>query len=73
MPQTTLSISTRGQGLYEFTREAETFVANHGGAEGLLEVAVEAVFLVLQCILWGSVEREERRRPVPHRGLHHTP
>ncbi|MAY62180.1 MAG: secondary thiamine-phosphate synthase [Rhizobiales bacterium] len=40
MPQTTLSISTRGQGLYEFTREAETFVANHGGAEGLLTVFV---------------------------------
>ena len=40
MPQTRLSISTRGQGLYEFTREVEKFVADHGSDEGLLTVFV---------------------------------
>lgn len=40
MPQTILTVSTRGQGLYEFTREAEAFVREAGGAEGLLTVFV---------------------------------
>ncbi|TDH38231.1 YjbQ family protein [Pseudohoeflea suaedae] len=40
MPQTRLSISTRGQGLYEFTRAAEDFVAGHGSGDGLLTVFV---------------------------------
>ena len=40
MPQTILTVSTRGQGLYEFTREAEAFVRKAGRAEGLLTVFV---------------------------------
>ena len=40
MPQTRLSISTRGQGLYEFTHAIEEFVADHGSDEGLLTVFV---------------------------------
>jgi len=40
MPQTILTVSTRGQGLYEFTREAGAFVREAGGAEGLLTVFV---------------------------------
>lgn len=40
MPQTTLSLSTRGQGLYEFTEEAADFVAGSGTETGLLTVFV---------------------------------
>jgi len=40
VPQTILTVSTRGQGLYEFTREAEAFVRKAGQAEGLLTVFV---------------------------------
>ncbi|MGF9563829.1 secondary thiamine-phosphate synthase enzyme YjbQ [Neorhizobium sp. JUb45] len=40
MPQTTISISTRGQGLYEFTRDVEAFVASSGVDVGLLTVFV---------------------------------
>ncbi len=40
MAQTRLSISTRGQGLYEFTSHAEAFVAEHAAGEGLLTVFV---------------------------------
>ena len=40
MPQTILTVSTRGQGLYEFTREAEAFVREADRAEGLLTVFV---------------------------------
>lgn len=40
MPQTTIVISTRGQGLYEFTDEATAFVRANGGAEGLLTLFV---------------------------------
>lgn len=40
MPQTILTLSTRGQGLYEFTREAEAFVRSAGAGEGLLTVFV---------------------------------
>jgi len=40
MPQTTLSLSTRGQGLYEFTDEAADFVARNGVEIGLLTVFV---------------------------------
>lgn len=40
MPQTTISISTKGQGLYEFTEEAAAFVADHAPGEGLLTVFV---------------------------------
>ncbi|GMB80481.1 secondary thiamine-phosphate synthase enzyme YjbQ [Shinella zoogloeoides] len=41
MAQTVISVSTRGQGLYEFTREAEAFVRKAAGVEtGLLTVFV---------------------------------
>ena len=40
MAQTMLSIPTRGQGLYEFTREAEGFVRTAGMEAGLLTVFV---------------------------------
>ncbi len=40
MPQTMLSIATRGQGLYEFTEEASRFVGDHRCSEGLLTVFV---------------------------------
>ncbi len=36
--QTTLTIATRGQGLYEFTREACRFVSGGGLQSGLLHV-----------------------------------
>lgn len=38
--QTLLQITTRGQGLYEFTREARDFVVDSGVAAGLLTVFV---------------------------------
>ncbi|MGP4804855.1 secondary thiamine-phosphate synthase enzyme YjbQ [Agrobacterium cavarae] len=40
MPQKTIELSTRGQGLYEFTDEAVAFVRNAGMEEGLLTVFV---------------------------------
>lgn len=40
MPQTILTLSTRGQGLYEFTDQAEAFVRATGREEGLLTVFV---------------------------------
>ena len=40
MPQTVISIATRGQGLYEFTGEAAAFVRSAGLDEGLLTVFV---------------------------------
>lgn len=40
MPQTVLSISTRGQGLYEFTDQVVSFVRACGAGEGLLTVFV---------------------------------
>lgn len=40
MPQTILTLSTRGQGLYEFTHQAEAFVSASGREEGLLTVFV---------------------------------
>lgn len=40
MPQTRLTLSTRGPGLYEFTRAAADFVAATGTEEGLLTVFV---------------------------------
>jgi len=40
MPQKIISISTGGQGLYEFTAEAASFVRATGAAEGLLTVFV---------------------------------
>lgn len=36
--QTALTLQTRGQGLYEFTREAETFVSGCAMTSGLLHV-----------------------------------
>ena len=40
MPQTQLTIQTRGQGLYEFTDEVAAFVRRQGVEEGLLTVFV---------------------------------
>jgi len=40
MPQTVLTIETRGQGLYEFTGQAVEFVRQQAVAEGLLTVFV---------------------------------
>jgi len=40
MPQTTLTISTRGAGLYEFTDRAVQFVRQAGAATGLLTLFV---------------------------------
>jgi len=42
MPQTVITLSTRGQGLYEFTEQAADFVraASSGADEGLLTVFV---------------------------------
>ncbi|MBX5267580.1 YjbQ family protein [Rhizobium sp. NLR17b] len=40
MPQTILTLSTRGQGLYEFTNQAGAFVSASGREEGLLTVFV---------------------------------
>ena len=40
MPQTILTLSTRGQGLYEFTEQADAFVRASGQEEGLLTVFV---------------------------------
>ncbi|MCF6367342.1 secondary thiamine-phosphate synthase enzyme YjbQ [Rhizobium halophilum] len=40
MPQTQLTIETRGQGLYEFTGEVADFVRRQGVEEGLLTVFV---------------------------------
>ena len=41
MPQTILTLSTRGQGLYEFTEKAAAFVAEAGQNEGLLTLFVQ--------------------------------
>lgn len=40
MPQTVLTLSTHGQGLYEFTDQAAAFVRRVGPQEGLLTVFV---------------------------------
>ncbi|WP_105384062.1 secondary thiamine-phosphate synthase enzyme YjbQ [Neorhizobium alkalisoli] len=40
MPQTVISVSTRGQGLYEFTEAAQDFVGGLSPDEGLLTVFV---------------------------------
>lgn len=40
MPQQIVSVPTRGQGLYEFTGEAQAFVRGAGVEEGLLTVFV---------------------------------
>ena len=38
--QTTITIRTSGQGLYEFTTEAQDFVREHGDGDGLLTLFV---------------------------------
>ncbi len=51
MAQTQISIATRGPGLYEFTREASSFVRTYtGGADGLLTCFVRhtSASLVIQ-------------------------
>lgn len=40
MPQTIISLSTHGQGLYEFTDEVQAFVRDSGVTEGLLTIFV---------------------------------
>lgn len=40
MPQTKISVRTKGQGLYEFTAQAATFVRENHTEEGLLTVFV---------------------------------
>ncbi|MEZ2127044.1 MULTISPECIES: secondary thiamine-phosphate synthase enzyme YjbQ [unclassified Sinorhizobium] len=40
MPQTVLTLSTHGQGLYEFTDQAADFVRRSGAEEGLLTIFV---------------------------------
>jgi secondary thiamine-phosphate synthase enzyme len=40
MAQTTITLATRGQGLYGFTDEATSFVADQGAHDGLLTVFV---------------------------------
>ncbi|MDY6964144.1 MAG: YjbQ family protein, partial [Pseudomonadota bacterium] len=40
MPQTEVTIQTRGQGLYEFTDKVVDFVGRQGAEEGLLTVFV---------------------------------
>jgi len=40
LPQTMLTLSTRGQGLYEFTDQAQAFARQSGMEEGLLTVFV---------------------------------
>jgi secondary thiamine-phosphate synthase enzyme len=40
MPQKILALSTHGQGLYEFTAQAASFVRDFGAGEGLLTVFV---------------------------------
>jgi secondary thiamine-phosphate synthase enzyme len=40
MSQTTITLATRGSGLYEFTREAQAYVRESGRVEGLLTVFV---------------------------------
>ncbi|WP_417498432.1 secondary thiamine-phosphate synthase enzyme YjbQ [Maricaulis sp.] len=40
MPLTTLTLPTTGPGLYDFTRAAQSFVAEHNPAEALLTVFV---------------------------------
>lgn len=40
MPQTTVTVATSGQGLYEFTDRTRRFVAEQGAQEGLLTVFV---------------------------------
>ncbi|GHD11291.1 secondary thiamine-phosphate synthase enzyme YjbQ [Tianweitania populi] len=40
MPQTTLTIATRGSGLYEFTQDAQRFVQGEGITTGVLTLFV---------------------------------
>ncbi len=40
MPQTTFTLSTHGQGLYEFTREVTGWVAEQGMSTGLLTLFI---------------------------------
>ena len=41
MPSTRLSFETRGQGLYEITREVAAWLTGHNGPEGLLTVFIQ--------------------------------
>ncbi|MDW9612412.1 YjbQ family protein [Sinorhizobium meliloti] len=70
MAQTVITISTKGQGLYEFTAEADGFVRASGVAEGLLTVFVRhtSASLIIQENADADVKRDLHaffRRLVP--------
>ncbi|ASY69752.1 secondary thiamine-phosphate synthase enzyme YjbQ [Sinorhizobium fredii] len=70
MPQTVITIATRGQGLYEFTGEAADFVRSCAVSEGLLTVFVRhtSASLIIQENADPDVRRDLReffRRLVP--------
>ncbi len=62
MPQTLLTLNTRGQGLYEFTGEAAAFVHSGGMEEGLLTVFVRhtSCSLIIQENADPDVQRDLR-------------
>ncbi|MDO1582387.1 secondary thiamine-phosphate synthase enzyme YjbQ [Rhizobium oryzicola] len=62
MPQTLLTISTRGQGLYEFTDQVADFVRSSGAEEGLLTVFVRhtSCSLIIQENADPDVQRDLR-------------
>ena len=62
MPQTVITIATQGQGLYEFTAEAATFVRAADVAEGLLTVFVRhtSASLIIQENADPDVKRDLR-------------
>ena len=70
MPQTMLTLSTRGSGLYEFTDEIRAFVRQSGIEEGLLTVFVRHTSCSL--LIQENADPDVRRdldmffaRPVP--------
>lgn len=62
MPLKSITIATKGQGLYEFTREATSFVRECGGGDGLLTVFVRhtSCSLIIQENADPDVQRDLR-------------